>query len=146
MKKGMLEPYINFNGEALDALNFYGEVFDVVPEVMMFEDLPEAEREAMGYMSGVMHGSVDLGNAHLMADDMSSDIKDGNRYFLSWSSENVDDVIEVWDRFVEHGANIIMPLEQTFWAEKYGILVDRFGVQWMIQKYAAYPQETFETE
>lgn len=142
MKQGMLEPYINFQGEALEALNFYGEVFGVVPEVMMFEDLPEAEREAMGYITGVMHGSIDLGNAHLMAsDDMGNEIVEGNRYYLSWASDDVAAVVEVWDRFVEHGAKIIMPLEETFWAERYGILEDRFGIQWMIQKYSPYQPE-----
>lgn len=144
MKKGTLEPYINFDGNALEALTFYGEVFEVEPEVMLFEDMPEAEREAMGYMTGVMHGSINLGNAHLMADDMSSDLKEGNRYTLSWSSESLDDVLEVWERFVEQGANIIMPLEQTFWAEKFGILVDRFGIQWMIQKYSPFQPEPTE--
>lgn len=142
MKKGMLEPYVNFDGNALDALTFYGEIFGVEPEVMLFSDLPLEEQEAMGFAEGVMHGQIDLGNAHLMGSDtMGNIINEGNRYYLSWASENVDDVVEVWEKFVEHGAKIIMPLEQTFWAEKYGILEDRFGIQWMIQRYAPYSQE-----
>jgi PhnB protein len=142
MKQGMLEPYVNFDGNTLDAFNFYGEIFQAVPEVLLFDDLPEEERESMGYPEGVMHASLDLGNAHLMGSDtMGNIVNEGNRFYLSWASENVSDVIEVWEKFVEHGAKIIMPLEETFWAEKYGILEDRYGVQWMIQKYSAYPQE-----
>lgn len=142
MRQGMLEPYINFDGNTLEAFNFYGEVFEAVPELMLFADLPIEEQEAMGHPEGVMHAALDLGNAHLMGSDtMGNIVNEGNRYYLSWASDSLADVETVWERFVEHGAKIIMPLEQTFWAEKYGILEDRFGVQWMIQKYAPYPQE-----
>lgn len=140
MKKAILSSYIQFPGNALEAFSFYSEIFESEPEIRLYQELPEATWEELGRPQGVMHASLDLGNAQLMGSDAFEELVPGNRYYLAWSTPEHADVETVWERFVAHGAKIIMPLEQTFFAERYGILEDRFGVQWMIEQYTANPE------
>lgn len=140
--KGILEPYLNFSGFAREAALFYAEVFETEqPEIMMFDDLPEKERQGMEGAKGVMHTALNFGNAHLMISDSPFEpVQFGNAYSLSWASESEEEVDKVWRKLTEDG-KVIMPLEPTFWSKKYGIVKDKFGVDWMIQVYAPFAEE-----
>lgn len=140
---GRIEPYLNFKGNAKEALDFYAKVFELdPPSLMTMADMPrEDQKDMKDTLSDdqIMHGSVDFNGTFLMASDTIDEMFEegepieGNKYYLSWSTQNPDDVRTVWDRFVKDGSTIVMPLEETFWASLYGILKDPYGVQWMIQ-------------
>lgn len=142
---GTIEPYINFKGNAKEAFDFYAEVFELQPpEIMTYKDMPPQDQDEMKDMIGedqVMHGAVDFNGTLLMGSDTTDMMFEegrliqGNNFYLSWSSENAADVKKVFDRFVQGGATVIMPLEETFWAPLYGMVRDPFGVQWMIQNW-----------
>lgn len=140
--KGILEPYLNFSGFAREAALYYAEVFALeTPEILMFDDLPAEDRFGMEGAKGVMHTSLNFGNAHLMISDSPFEpVQFGNAYCLSWASESEEDVDKVWDRLID-GGHIIMPLAPTFWSRKYGIVKDKFGVDWMIQVFAPFAEE-----
>lgn len=143
--KGHIEPYLNFKGNAREAFNFYAKVFELdPPEFMSFADMPPQDQEEMKGMLGedqVMHGAVNFNGTLLMGSDTTDamfeegEMIQGNNFYLSWSSEDPEEVRTVWDRFIEGGAQVTMPLEETFWAPLYGMLKDPFGVAWMIQNW-----------
>ena len=142
---GHIEPYINFKGNARDAFTLYSKIFELKePDLMTFRDLPPTDQGEMAGMMDpdqIMHGAVDFNGTYLMGADTTDEMLEegkfiaGNNFYLSWSSEDKAAVQQVWDRFVEAGAEVIMPLAETFWAPLYGILKDPFGVSWMIQNW-----------
>lgn len=140
--KGILEPYLTFSGFAREAALYYADVFELEqPQFMMFDDLPESEKEGMEGAKGVMHTSLNFGNAHLMISDSPFEpVTFGNAHTLSWASESEEEVDRVWQKLTD-GGHILMALEPTFWSKKYGSVKDKFGVDWMIQVYSPFAQE-----
>ena len=145
---GKLEAYLEFKGNAREALEFYAKIFESPqPEFTLFHDMPEEDqKESRKFMPSVgddwvMNGSVKIGESVLMASDSSDELSpdgriiSGNNFWLSFSSEDGEAVRKVWDHFLEEGGEILMPLEETFWAKQYGALRDRFGIQSMIMEY-----------
>lgn len=143
---GRIEPYLNFKGNAKEALTFYAKVFELdPPNFMTPSDLPPEDQEMMRDMIDqdyLIHGSVNLNGTLIMGSDVSDTMFDdsqlipGNNIYLSWSSDNVDDIKKVWNYFITAGSQVLMPLEETFWAPLYGILKDPYDIQWMIQSSA----------
>jgi PhnB protein len=79
-----------------------------------------------------MHGSVTVGGMELMGADVAPDRYEAAKGFSL--SINLTDVADAERIFKElsAGGTMVMPLENTFWAERFGMVVDRFGMSWMI--------------
>ena len=135
--KGILEPYIEFNGNAKEAFEFYQKVFETEdPYIMLGKDQP-LDDEMEGFEpEAVMHGSIKIGDVMLMgSDNFMGEYAEPSGIILSWASKDFEEVDKVWKAFIDAGSDIIMDIEKTFWSEKYGILKDPYGVSWMIQVY-----------
>jgi PhnB protein len=132
----VLNPYLNFRGEAKEALEFYRSVFGGELTVSSFadlgmEDVPEAER---GF---VMHGQLETpAGFTLMASDVPSHMEyvvGTNQFSISLSGPSDDDaqLRGYWQKLGE-GASITEPLATAPWGASFGMLTDRFGINWLV--------------
>ncbi len=135
-------PYLCFEGRCEEALRFYGEAIGAkVEHLMRFKDAPP--QSAMSPDDGgampssvtpdkVMHSSVRIGDSTIMASDgqcRGSASFDG----IALTLEARDDAhAEQLFTALSAGGQVQMPLTQTFFASRFGMLADRFGVGWMV--------------
>ncbi len=132
-----VQPYLNFNGRCEEALEFYrGAVGAEIEMMMRMKDSPEPPppgTQAPGTENKIMHASFRIGDASLMASD--GRCTGGSTSFEGISlSLAVANEAECKRRFaaLAEGGQVHMPLEKTFFSPSFGILADRFGVQWMV--------------
>jgi len=130
-----VQSYLFFDGRCEEALAFYRDALGAqVSAVMHYKDSPDKPPPGMGPIPGdkVMHASFRIGDTELMASDgMAS----GKPEFRGFSlSVTVRDEAEARLRFdaLAVGGQVQMPLGKTFFAPKFGMVQDRFGVSWMI--------------
>jgi len=128
-----VQPYLFFGGRCDEALEFYRNALDA--EVVMlsrFKDAPDPGMAQPGMEEKVMHASFRIGETILMASDGRCE---GEPCFDGFSlSITVPDEAAADRTFkaLAEGGKVEMPLTETFWAPKFGMLEDRFGVGWMI--------------
>lgn len=127
-----LNPYISFRDNARDAMTFYQSVFggeltlSTFAEYQASEDPAEAEK--------IMHAQLTTDNdLTLMAADLpnSMDYTPGNNFSVSLSGDDEPQLRGYWDGLSD-GATITQPLEAAPWGDSFGMLVDRFGVSWLV--------------
>jgi len=125
--------YLNFDGNCRQAMEFYrnclgGELF-----IMAFSEVPGAlPPEAKDAQDRIMHATVSKGGQRIMASDTLPGMafRAGNNFSVSIHCESVDEIEGLFAAFGEK-AKIVMPLQETFWAARYGMLTDQFGINWM---------------
>jgi PhnB protein len=126
-----IQPYLFYNGRCDEAIDFYcAAVGAEVTMLMRFKDSPEPTSH--GVAEKVMHASLRIGDTTVFVSDGRCS---GQLSFQDFSlSLTVADDAEAERRFATlcEGGQVQMPLTTTFFASKFGMLVDRFGVMWMI--------------
>ena len=128
-----LNPYLNFRGNAREALEFYRTVFggnlaaSTFTELGMPVDPAESDQ--------VMHGQLTTDSGFtLMASDVPSHMtwsKGENEFSVSLSGDSEDELTGYWERLSD-GATITAPLIRAPWGDTFGMLKDRFGVGWLV--------------
>ena len=128
-----LHPYLNFNGDCEAAFRFYAECFDgTLGEIFRYAGSPMADQVPADLHDKVMHASITAAGQVLMGGDVPSDKYEKPKGFsLSVQMNDVELAERIFQQFSNGGA-IVMPFEKTFWAARFGMLVDRFGIPWMI--------------
>ncbi len=132
-----INPYLNFNGNAEEAFNFYKSVFGgEFTTVQRFKDTPEADKVPEGLQDKIMHISLPLGNGNvLMASDalesMGFHLTIGNNFYLSLDGESEEETTKLFNGLSE-GGKVEMPLGKTFWGAFFGMFTDKFGIRWMV--------------
>jgi len=126
-----LTPYIYFNGQAEEAMNFYAEVLGGhIANINRYGDSPMPADE--DYKQKIIHGILVFGDNQIMI----SDVFKGKQVSVNGNVELSVDVAEgehidtVFNKMAE-GGNVTMPLQDTFWGARFGMLKDKFGVSWM---------------
>lgn len=124
-----LNPYITFDGNCAEAMEFYASALGGTPSVMTFRD---SGMDA----DGVMHASLDTpAGFHLFASDtlagMGEPLQRGNNLQISLSGDDADALRGYWDA-LGAGGQVVVPLERQMWGDDYGLLVDRYGIQWHV--------------
>ncbi|SDF48128.1 VOC family protein [Chitinophaga filiformis] len=131
-----LNPYLIFNGNCEDAFNFYKSVFGVEFQMISkFKDMPDNQCPAADE-NKIMHVSMAIGNKGdvLMGSDNGSgmgDVAVGNNFSISISASSEEETKKLFDGLAA-GGNTTMPLAPTFWSPLFGMLTDKFGVNWMV--------------
>ena len=130
----MVQPYLFFGGQCEEALDFYRKALGAdVQMLMRYKESPEQKRPVPDcFEEKVMHASFRIGETTVMASD---GMCDGKPNFEGFSlSITVPDEAEAERVFTAlgEGGLVTMPLEKTFWAPKFGMVADRFGVGWMV--------------
>lgn len=130
----LVQPYLFFGGRCEEAIESYREALGAeVVRLARFKDAPEGEPGLPEcFAEKVMHVSLRIGETVIMASDGRCE-GPGNfeGFSLSITVADEADAERVFAALSEGGL-VTMPLEKTFWAPKFGILQDRFGVGWMV--------------
>jgi PhnB protein len=135
-----LNPYLQFNGNAREAIDFYHDVFggelttSTYAEGGMADDPADAER--------LMHGQLETDAGFtLMASDSPTRMgqQASGGFSISLSGDDETELRGYWDRLAE-GGTVTQPLEKAPWGDSFGMLDDRFGTPWMVN-IAGTPQE-----
>jgi PhnB protein len=128
-----VQAYLFFNGRCEEALEFYRSALGAQVEMFSrFKDAPEPGMAQPGMENKVMHASFRVGETLVMASDGRGG---GQLRFEGFSlAITVPDKEKADKTFnaLADGGKITMPLEKTFWAPKFGMVEDRFGVGWMV--------------
>ncbi len=127
-----LNPYISFNGNAREAMEFYKNAFGGKLDVSTFkEGGMKVNTDEEGKL---MHAMLIADNGMtLMASDTPEhmEYKPGTNISISLSGENEEELRGYWDK-LSTGATIGMPLEKAPWGDIFGMLTDKFGIGWMV--------------
>ncbi|MGQ0735756.1 MAG: VOC family protein [Acidobacteriota bacterium] len=128
-----MHPYLSFNGDCEAAFTFYAQCLGGQPgAIFRYAGSPLADRVPGDWADRVMHGSVTLGSQVLMGADVAPDQYEAPRGFtLSLQIASAGDAERIFHDLSKDG-KVVVPLEQTFWAARFGVLVDRFGIPWSI--------------
>ena len=123
-----LTPYVMFNGNCEEALNFYAKAFNgEIKDLKRFEGSPAEEMSAD--KQKVMHAHFVAKGIFLMASDGGKGEK-GGAVHLSVNFEQAEELDQAFKTLSE-GGEVTMPLQDTFWGARFGMLKDRFGINWM---------------
>ena len=127
-----LNPYLNFNGNTRIAFEFYSRLLGGKLDMQTFGESPMADQTDPDWRDKIVHARLTIGDAVLMA----SDAPDG-RYqqpqgmMVSLQVDTAAEADRIFTALAE-GGEVSMPIQETFWAERFGMCVDRFGIPWMV--------------
>ena len=127
-----LNPHLSFKDEARQAMEFYKEVFGGELQINTFAEWGASEDPAEG--DKIMHAQLEAENGiTLMAADTPAamEYNPGASVSMSLSGDDESQLRGYWDA-LSTGGTIVMPLEAAPWGATFGMCVDKFGVQWMV--------------
>lgn len=133
----LINPHINFNGNAEEAFHFYKSVFGgEFLQIMRFKDIasaefPVAEKEA----DKIMHIALPIGKNILMANDVPESMgrtnENENRSKIAISAESKEEADKLFSG-LSAGGQIEMPISDSPWGSYFGMLRDKYGIEWMV--------------
>lgn len=130
--------YLNFNGNCEEAFTFYKSVFGGdFNYIGRFNEMPPQEGNTMSEEDGnkIMHVSLPIGTSILMGSDTggewASSYVQGNNFSISITANSKEEADQLFGGLAESG-NVTMALAKTFWGDYFGMLVDKFGINWMM--------------
>lgn len=132
----LVQPYLFFNGRTEEAIEFYKKTLGAEVEMMMrFSDSPEPMPEGKlppGFENKIMHASFKLGAHSIMCSDGCGEDTPFNGFALSYAVKTAEEAERIFNALSSNAGQITMPLQQTFWTPAFGMLIDKFGLHWMI--------------
>jgi PhnB protein len=128
-----MNPYLTFNRQCEAAFKFYEKCLGAkIVMMMMHEGTPAAEHVPAEWRNKILHARLQIGDQVVMGSDAPPDRYEQPKGFSV--SVSVDDPAEadrIFGALAEQGT-VRMAIQKTFWAIRFGTLVDRFGIPWMI--------------
>jgi PhnB protein len=128
-----LNTYLTFNGQCEAAFKFYerclgGKIVAMFPHA----GTPAADHVPPEWLSKIMHAALKVGDDLLMGTDAPPDrFKGSHGFSVNIAVEKPAEAERIFKALSENG-KVHMPIAQTFWAERFGMLVDQFGIPWMV--------------
>ena len=138
-----IESYLFFNGTCEEAMNFYAKTIGAkISFTLRYKETPPDAKKGQpplptGWDDKIMHANLVVGESSLMVSDVHESMCDGrpvnfNGFSLSITTKTVDETKRVFSA-LSQGGQVVMPVGPTFWGSPaFGMLVDKFGVSWMI--------------
>ena len=125
-----VQPYISFNGNCEEAINFYKDCLG--GEILYVQHYGESPMKGMGKDDNVMHCTLKVGDTHIMACDnpQGQPVASGSNISLAIGSNDPSGAEAMFEKMAL-GGQITMPMQETFWAARFGMLTDKYGVNWM---------------
>lgn len=127
----VLDPYVNFRGEARQAMEFYQGVFGGELRLSTFKEYQASHDPSDD--EKIMHAQLESEDIRLMAADTPSDMEyqPGTNFNLSLSGDDEPTLRGYFEK-LQDGGTVVMPLEKATWGDMFGMVVDRFGVSWLV--------------
>lgn len=135
LSNAKVQPYLFFGGRCEEALEFYRSAVGAETIMSMrFDQSPQPLPPGVlqpGFETKVMHSSFRIGETIVMASDGCDDKSRFSGFSLALSVQDEAEANRVF-ALLSEGGQITMPLGKTFWSPCYGMLIDRFGIGWMV--------------
>lgn len=125
-----INPYVIFDGQCREAFTAYEKCLGGKARLMTYGDAPPSEGPAQP-PERIMHAHLEAHGAQLMGSDGPGGDSAKDSVWVSLSVEDVAEAERVFRELAE-GGSVVMPIAETFWALRFGMLKDRFGVSWMV--------------
>lgn len=128
-----IHAYLAFNGNCQDAFSFYRETLGgEITTMMTFGESPMASEVPSEWHPRIMHAALSADGALLMgADNPPGQESQSTGFHVSLFVEQPDAAERLFNE-LSYGGEVKMPLQETFWANRFGMLNDQFGTPWMI--------------
>ncbi|MCX4673221.1 VOC family protein [Streptomyces sp. NBC_01381] len=126
-----LNPYISFDGDARQAMEFYKEVFGGDLSLNTFG---ESGQQGTPHAEQIMHAMLEAPNGFtLMAADTPPGMQHnpGTNFSVSLSGDDETELRGYWDK-LSAGGTVAVPMEKQMWGDVFGMCTDRFGIPWMV--------------
>lgn len=131
-----VNPYLNFNGNAEEAFNFYKSVFGgEFSMVMRYKDVPSEHQMGESDGNKIMHISLPLAHETLL---MGGDVPGmydnaiiGTNISISINTESEEEADRIFNG-LSAGGQVTMPMENAFWGDYFGMFKDKFDIHWMV--------------
>jgi len=128
-----LNSYLNFNGQCEAAFNFYAKCMDgKIEGTFTYEGSPMAKDVPAEFRNKLMHATLVIGDQVLMGTDVPPGRYQKPEGFSVAIGLKDSAKAERIFKSLSEGATVQMPIQETFWAERFGMLTDKFGIPWMI--------------
>ena len=132
--------YLTFNGNCEEAFKFYQSVFGgQIPYMGRFKDMPPGEDSKLnpGEENRIMHVSLPISKeTMLMGSDTGGEwatgYSQGNNFSISITADSKEEAEKLFNG-LSAGGKVTKPLSKTFWSECFGMLTDKFGINWMMR-------------
>jgi PhnB protein len=128
-----MNPYLTFDGRCEAAFKFYEKVLGGKIEAMLpHEGTPAEEHVAPEWRKKIMHARLNLGDKVLMGSDAPPDhFEEMKGFSVTLGIDDPAEAERIFHALAENGT-VRLPIQKTFWAVRFGMLVDQFGTPWMV--------------
>jgi PhnB protein len=131
-------PYLSFNGKCEAAFKHYEQCFGgKIASLVTFATTPMKDQVPPEWRNKICHATLLVGEGALMGADMTPERFEAVKgVSITFVPKSADEAKRVFDKLAENGT-VSMPLQKTFWAAQFGMVVDQFGISWMVNLEAA---------
>lgn len=128
-----LNPHLNFNGQCAAAFKFYEQRLGAKPVFSLsYKESPMADQFPAEIGDQIMHATIEIGGVIVMgADSPPGYYVQPNGFCVSLSVDDPAEAERFFNALAENGT-VNMPLQQTFWALRFGMVIDQFSIPWMV--------------
>ncbi len=128
-----ITPYLAFNGQCEIAFKFYEQCLGGKIEALLpFKGSPMEEQTPTDWLDKIMHAEIKVGDRVLMGSDgMPGEYAEPKGISVMLGIDDPAEADRVFNALAENGT-VQMPIQKTFWAARFGMLIDQFGIPWMI--------------
>ena len=128
-----MNAYLSFKGQCEEAFKFYEQCFGgQVGTIFRYAGTPMADQVPVVWQNKVMHSTLTVDGQVLMGGDVAPDrYEEPKGFSLALHINSAPEAERIFDALAEDG-RVLVPLEKTFWAARFGMVVDRFGIPWTI--------------
>jgi len=128
-----LSAYLGFKGDCATAFKFYERCFGGKLEMMItYADMPMADQVTPASRAQIAHARLRVGDSLLMGSDAPPDrYQEPKGLFVSIGVDTAADAERIFGELADKGS-VQMPMAKTFFAERFGMVIDRFGIAWMV--------------
>ncbi|MBA2670431.1 MAG: VOC family protein [Gemmatimonadetes bacterium] len=128
-----LNPYLNFDGDCEAAFEFYEQCLGgEIVTMQTHGDSPIADEVPSEWRDKILHARLTIGDVVLMGSDSPSEYyQKPQGLYAALQVDDAADAERIFHALAENGT-VTMPMQETFWAARFGMLVDRFGTPWMV--------------
>lgn len=128
-----LNPYLSFAGQCEAAFKFYAQCLGGKTAMKLtYGETPMAEQTPSGWRDKIAHMRLVVGDKILMGSDAPPErYEQAKGFFVTLGIDEPADAERIFHALAENGT-VQMPIQETFWARRFGMLVDQFGTPWMV--------------